>query len=74
MVPLETQTTPRQTIHCLIPVNVVVLEPAASKVDAITSQCVQPSGAPVSFASTTQVWMDIPVPPAMNTVSPSCNN
>ena len=49
------------------PLNIVDPVPAvASKVNTVTTPSVQQSVMPVSFASTTQVWMDVPVPPTVN--------
>ena len=67
----ETQATPGQTIHQLTPVNIVDPAPAVSKVNTVTMPCVQQSVMPVSLASTTQVWTDVPVPPTVNPTVPT---
>ena len=50
--------------------NIRDLASAVSNVNMVTTPHVQQSVTPVSFASTTQVWMDIPVPPTVNTIIP----
>ena len=67
---LETQITPGWMIHWLTPVNIVDPASAASNVNMVTTPHVQQSVTPVSFVSTTQVWMDVPVPPTVNTIIP----
>ena len=64
---LEIQITPGQMILWLTSVNIVDPAAAACNVNTMTTPCVPQSVTPVSFTSTTQVWMDIPVPPTGNT-------
>ena len=66
----EIQIAPGQMIHWLTLVNIMDLASAAINVNTMTTPCVQQSVTPVSFASTTQVQMDIPVPPTVNTSIP----
>ena len=71
---LEIQTYSRWTIHQPTPVNNVDPALAASNINTVTTLHVQQSVMSVSFASTTQVWMDIPVPPTVSTVIPSSSS
>ena len=48
------------------------MDPAVAAItSAMTTPCVQPTNTPVSFASTTQVRSDVPIPPTVNPVAPS---
>ena len=48
------------------------MDPAVAAItSAKTTLCVQLTNTPVSFASTTQVRMDVPIPPTVNPVAPS---
>ena len=59
---LETQGTQEMTLHRPTPVHIV--DPAVAAVtSAKTTPCVQLTNSPVSFASTTQVRSDVPIPP-----------
>ena len=67
---LETQSTQEMTPHRPTPVH--IMDPAVTAVtSAKTIPCVQPTNTLVSFASTTQVRMDVPIPPTVNSVAPS---
>ena len=73
MASLDTQSTPGWTIHHPTPVNTVNIvdpAPAPNKVNTVTTPHVQQLVMPVSFVSTTQVQMDAPVPPTVDTVIP----
>ena len=67
---LETQFTLGWMIHWLTPVNIMDLASAASNADMVTRPHVQQSVTPNSFVSTTQIQMDVPVPPNVNTIIP----
>ena len=65
---LKTQSTQGTTLHRPTPVH--IMDPAVAAItSAMTTPCVQPTNTPVSFASTTQVWSDVPIPPYCE---PSC--
>ena len=67
---LETQSTQEMTLHRPTPVH--IMDPAVTAItSAKTIPCVQLTNTPVSFASTTQVRMDVPIPPTVNSVAPS---
>ena len=67
---LETQRTQGMTLHRPTPMD--LMDPAVAAVTSATmTPCVQPTNTPVSFASTTQVRLDVPVPPTVNPVAPS---
>ena len=67
---LETQSTQGMTLHRPTPMHII--DPAVVAVtSATTTLCVQPTNTPVSFASTTQVRSDVPIPPTVNPVAPS---
>ena len=67
---LETQSTQGMTLCRPTPVH--IMDPAVAAVtSATTTPCVQPTNTPVSFASTTQVRLDVPIPPTVNPVAPS---
>ena len=67
---LGTQSTQGMTLCRPTPVHIV--DPAVAAVtSATTTPCVQPTNTPVSFASTTQVRLDVPIPPTVNPVAPS---
>ena len=67
---LETQSTEETTLHRPTPMH--IMDPAVTAVtSAKTIPCVQLTNTPVSFASTTQVRMDVPIPPTVNSVAPS---
>ena len=70
MTPLGTQSTQEMTLCRPTPVH--IMDPAVTAVtSAKTIPCVQPTNTPVSFASTSQVRMDVPIPPTVNSVAPS---
>ena len=70
MTPLGTQSTQETSLHRPTPVHIV--DPAVTAItSAKTILCIQLTNTPVSFASTTQVRMDVPIPPTVNTVAPS---
>ena len=67
---LETQSTQEMTLHRTTPVH--IMDPAVAAItSATTTLCVQPANTPVSFVSTTQVRLDVPIPPTVNPVAPS---
>ena len=67
---LETQSTQEMTLCRPTPMHIV--DPVVAAVtSAKTTPCVQPTNTLVSFVSTTQVRMDVPIPPTMNPVVPS---
>ena len=67
---LETQSTQEMTLHRPTPMH--IMDPAVTAItSAKTILCVQLTNTPVSFASTTQVRMDVPIPPTVNSVAPS---
>ena len=67
---LETQSTQETTLHRPTPMH--IMDPAVTAItSAQTIPCVQLTNTPVSFASTTQVRMDVPIPPTVNSVAPS---
>ena len=67
---LETQSTQETSLHRPTPMHIG--DPAVTAVtSAKTIPCVQLTNTPVSFASTTQVRMDVPIPPTVNSVAPS---
>ena len=67
---LETQSTQGMTLHRPTPMH--IMDPAVAAItSATTTLCVQPTNTPVSFASTTQVRLDVPIPPTVNPVAPS---
>ena len=54
------------------PTPVHIMDPAVAAItSATTTLCLQPTNTPVSFASTTQVRSDVPIPPTVNPVAPS---
>ena len=58
---LGTQSTQGMTLCRPTPVH--IMDPAVAAVtSATTTLCVQPTNTPVSFASTTQVMSDVPIP------------
>ena len=58
---LETQSTQEMTLCRCTPMH--IMDPAVTAItSAKTIPCVQPTNTPVSFASTTQVRMDVPIP------------
>ena len=67
---LKTQSTQETTLCRSTPMH--ILDPAVTAItSAKTIPCVQLTNTPVSFASTTQVRMDVPIPPTVNSVAPS---
>ena len=67
---LGTQSTQGTTLHRPTPMHNV--DPAVAAItSAMTTPCVQPTDTPVSFASTTQVRSDVPIPPTVNPVATS---
>ena len=67
---LGTQSTQGTTLHRPTPVHIV--DPAVTAItSAMTTPCVQTTNTPVSFASTTQVRSDVPIPSTVNLVAPS---
>ena len=67
---LGTQSTQEMTLHRPTPMH--IMDPAVTAVtSAKTIPCVQLTNTLVSFASTTQVRMDVPIPPTVNSVAPS---
>ena len=67
---LETQGTQGMTLCRPTPMHIV--DPAVAAVtSAMTTLCVQLTNTPVSFVSTTQVRMDVPIPLTVNPVAPS---
>ena len=67
---LGTQNTQGMTLHRPTPMH--IMDPAVAAItSAMTTPCVQPTNTPVSFASTTQVRLDVPIPPTVNPVAPS---
>ena len=70
MAPLGTQSTQEMTLCRPSPVHIV--DPAVTAItSAKTIPCVQLTNTPVSFASTTQARMDVPIPPTVNSVAPT---
>ena len=70
MTPLGTQSTQEMTLHRPTPIH--IMDPVVTAItSAKTILCVQLTNTPVSFASTTQVRMDVPIPPTVNSVAPS---
>ena len=70
MTPLGTQSTQEMTQHR--PTSMHIVDPAVTAItSAKTILCIQLTNTPVSFASTTQVRMDAPIPPTVNAVAPS---
>ena len=66
---LETQSTQGMTLHR--PTLMYILDPAVAAIKSATaSPCVQPTNTPVSFVSTAQVGLDVPIPPTVNPVAP----
>ena len=67
---LGTQSTQEMTLRRPTPMHIV--DPAVTAItSAKTILCVQPTNTLVSFVSTTQVRMDVPIPPTVNSVAPS---
>ena len=67
---LGTQSTQEMTLHRPTPMH--IMDPAVTAItSAKTILCVQLTNTLVSFASTTQVRMDVPIPPTVNSVAPS---
>ena len=67
---LGTQNTQGMTLHRPTPMH--IMDPAVAAIkSATTTPCVQSTNTPVSFASTTQVRSDVPIPPTVNPVAPS---
>ena len=66
---LDSQSSTGQAIHWLTPVSIVDPDTSTSNSNQAMPQA-QPSGMPVSFASTTQVRLDILAPPIVNTTMP----
>ena len=66
---LDSQSSTGQAIHQPTPISIVDPGTSASNSNQAMPQ-VQPSGMPVSFASTTQVRSDILAPPTVNTIVP----
>ena len=67
---LETQSTQEMTLCRPTPVH--IMDPAVTAItSAKTILCVQLTNTPVSFMSTSQVRMDVPIPPTVNSVAPS---
>ena len=67
---LGTQSTQEMTLCRPTPMH--IMDPAVTAItSAKTIPCVQLTNTPVSFASTTQVRMDVPIPPTVNSVAPS---
>ena len=70
MVLLETQSTQGMTLCRPTPMH--IMDPAVAAItSATTTPCVQPTNTLVSFASTTQVRSNVPIPPSVNPVAPS---
>ena len=70
MTPLGTQSTQEMTLHRPTPMH--IMDPAVTAItSAKTIPCIQLTNTLVSFASTTQVRMDVPIPPTVNAVAPS---
>ena len=70
MTPLGTQSTQETTLHRPTPMHIV--DPAVTAAtSAKTLPCVQLTNTLVSFVSTTQVRMDVPIPPTVNSIAPS---
>ena len=67
---LGTQSTQGVTLHRPTPVHIVDSAVAAVR-SATATLCVQPTNTPVSFVSTAQVRLDVPIPPTVNPVAPS---
>ena len=66
---LETQSTQEMTLHGPTPIHHGPSSDSHYKCKTIP--CVHLTNTPVSFASTTQVRMDVPIPPTVNLVAPS---
>ena len=67
---LGTQSTKGMTLCRPTPMHII--DPAVAAVtSAMTTPCVQTTNTPVSFVSTTQVRLDVPIPPTVNPVAPS---
>ena len=67
---LGTQGTQEMTLHRPTPMHIV--DPAVTAItSAKTIPCVQLTNTPVSSVSTTQVRMDVPIPPTVDSVAPS---
>ena len=67
---LENQSTQGTTLHRPTPMHIV--DPAVAAITSATvTPCVQPTNTPVSFVSTAQVRLDVPIPPTVNPVTPS---
>ena len=67
---LETQSTQGKNLHRSTPMH--IMDPAVAAITSATATlCVQPTNTPVSFASTTQVRLDVPISPTANQVAPS---
>ena len=67
---LGTQNTQQMTLCRPTPMHIV--DPAVAAITSeMTIPCVQPSNTPVSFVSTTQVRLDVPIHPTVNPVAPS---
>ena len=65
---MDSQNTQGRSVHWLTPVKIVNLSPTLPQ--PTTPPCVQMQVTPVSFASTTQVRTDVPVPPTVNQMVP----
>ena len=67
---LETQSTQGMILCRPTPVHIV--GPTVAAITSATATlCVQPTYTPVSFTSTTQVRLDVPIPSTVNPVAPS---
>ena len=66
---LDSQNTQGRSVHWLTPMKIV--DPSPTLPHTTTPPHVQTQVTPVSFASTTQVRTDIPVPPTVNQMVPS---
>ena len=66
---LDSQNMQGRSVHWLTPVKIV--DPSPTLPHATTPPHVQMQVTPVSFASTTQVRTDVPVPPTVNQMVPS---
>ena len=67
---LETENTQAMTLCRPTPMH--IMDPAVAAITStMTTPCVQPTNTPVSFVSTTQVRMDVPIPLTVNPVAPS---
>ena len=69
---LGTQSTQGMALHRPTPMH--IMDPAVAAItSAMTTLCVQTTNTPVSFASTTQVRLDVPISPTVNPVAPSAS-